>query len=154
MGFTGVRPVISSGNVVFDAKGEADAAELEARIEDGLARHVGSRVGTIVRSRERLQALVDLDPFADVPQEPGMVFNVTFLKNSSEAELDYPHHPEGKPYTVLCEVDGALCSVVPSGGAGTSDLMTWIERRFGKAVTTRTYRTVGRILAAMDSPRS
>lgn len=28
--------------------------------------------------------------------------------------------------------------------------MTWVERRFGKAVTTRTYRTVRRILAAMD----
>jgi uncharacterized protein (DUF1697 family) len=154
LGFTGVRPVISSGNVVFDADGEADAGQLEARIEDGLASQVGSRVGTIVRSRERLRALVDLDPFAGVPLEPGTVLNVTFLKNSSAADLEYPHRPEGKPYTVLCEVDGALCTVVPSGGPGTSDVMTWIERRFGKAVTTRTYRTVGRILAAMDSTRS
>jgi hypothetical protein len=29
--------------------------------------------------------------------------------------------------------------------------MTWLERRLGKQVTTRTYRTVGRILQVMDA---
>jgi uncharacterized protein (DUF1697 family) len=153
LGFTGVRPVISSGNVVFDTEGEADVAQLEARIEEGLADHVGSRIATIVRSRSRLRALADADPFAGVPQEPGTILNVTFLKNPPAVSLDYPYRPDDRPYTVLCELDGALCTVVPSGGAGTSDLMTWIERHFSKAVTTRTYRTVGRILTVMDWPR-
>jgi uncharacterized protein (DUF1697 family) len=149
LGFDGVRTVISSGNVVFRSEGDPDVAELEARIEQGLADHVGRRIGTIVRSQQRLQALVDLDPFAGVAEEPGTVLNVTFLKRAPAVDLDYPHTPEGKTYTLLALHDLAICTVVPSAGPGTSDVMTWMERRLGKQITTRTYRTVGRILAAM-----
>ncbi len=149
MGFTGVRTVISSGNVVFEVEGDPDVAQLEARIEQGLAEHVGRPIGTIVRSRERLRALVDLDPFAGVPQEPDTVLNVTFLKQAPAVDLDYPHRPEGRTYTLLALHDLAICSVVPTAGPGTADVMTWLERRFGKQITTRTYRTVGRILSAM-----
>jgi uncharacterized protein (DUF1697 family) len=149
LGFSGVRTVISSGNVVFEVEGDPDV-ELEARIEQGLAEHVGRPIGTIVRSRERLRALVDLDPFAGVPEEPGTVLNVTFLKQAPAVELEYPHRPDGKTYTLLALHDLAICTVVPSAGPGTADVMTWLERRLGKQITTRTYRTVGRILAAMN----
>ena len=153
LGFSDVRTVISSGNVVFGVEGHPDVAEVEAHIEQGLAEHVGRPIRTIVRSRERLQALVDLDPFAGVPEEPGTVLNVTFLKHAPAVDLDYPHRPEGKSYTLLALHDLAICSVVPSAGPGTSDVMTWMERRLGKQITTRTYRTVGRILKVMDAER-
>ena len=149
LGFDDVRTVISSGNVVFRTQGDPDVAQLEERIEQGLAEHVGRRIGTVVRPRQRLQALVGLDPFAGVTDQPGTVLNVTFLKRPHAVDLDYPHTPEGKSYTLLTLHDGAICSVVRAAGPGTADLMTWLERRFGKQITTRTYRTVGRILTVM-----
>jgi uncharacterized protein (DUF1697 family) len=152
LGFTAVRTVISSGNVVFEAHGDPDADELEARIEQGLPEHLGISIVTIVRSRERLRALVDSDPFAGVPDVPGTVLNVTFVKRPPAVDLAYPHRPDGKPYTLLGLQDGAICSVVPSAGPGTGDLMTWLERRFGKQITTRTYRSARRILAVMSVP--
>jgi hypothetical protein len=44
-----------------------------------------------------------------------------------------------------------VCSVVDLTGATTPDLMAWLEKRFGKAITTRTWKTVGRILNRLDS---
>ena len=152
MGFTGVRTVISSGNVVFEVEGDPDVAQLEARIEQGLAEHVGA-ADRDDRAVPRAAAGARRPrPLRGRAQEPGTVLNVTFLKQAPAVDLDYPHRPEGRSYTLLALHDLAICSVVRSAGSGTADLMTWLERRLGKQITTRTYRTVGRILAAMDAP--
>jgi uncharacterized protein (DUF1697 family) len=148
LGFSAVRTVISSGNVLFEADA-ADAGALEARIEQALPERLGFGSTTIIRSRDELRALVDADPFAGVEVGPQTVLNVTFLRHPPLLDVEYPHTPQGKGYTLLAVHDRALCSVVHGSGAGTSDLMTWLQRRLGSEMTTRTYRTVGRILARM-----
>jgi hypothetical protein len=42
--------------------------------------------------------------------------------------------------------DRAICSVLDRQLTTTPDLMTWLERQFGKGITTRTWKTVGRLL--------
>jgi hypothetical protein len=46
-------------------------------------------------------------------------------------------------------VDGAICSVIDLTGSRTPDLMLRLEKQFGKEITTRTWKTVERILKAM-----
>ncbi len=46
--------------------------------------------------------------------------------------------------------DGAICSVTDLADSGTPDLMVWLEKKFGKEITTRTWKTVKRILKAME----
>jgi hypothetical protein len=46
--------------------------------------------------------------------------------------------------------DRIICSVVDLTRTKTPDLMRWLEKEFGREITTRTWRTVGRILKKMD----
>ena len=60
MGFTAVKTLLASGNVLFDATG---GKGLQARIEKGLADAFGFAIGTVVRTQAELQAMVASDPF-------------------------------------------------------------------------------------------
>jgi hypothetical protein len=45
-----------------------------------------------------------------------------------------------------------VCCVVDLSGATTPDLMAWLEKQFGKEITTRTWKTVGKtVLNRLDS---
>jgi acyl carrier protein len=46
--------------------------------------------------------------------------------------------------------DGAICSVIDLTSAKTPDLMLWLEKQFGKEITTRTWKTVERIRNVME----
>jgi hypothetical protein len=49
---------------------------------------------------------------------------------------------------------GANCSVIDLTGSKTPDLMVWLEKQFGKQITMRTWKTVGRILGKLDGPET
>src|SRR5690242_3589522 len=61
--FTGVRTVLSSGNVVFSATPQPDAA-LERQAEVAMERALGKAFPTIVRSVESLRRMLASDPYA------------------------------------------------------------------------------------------
>src|SRR6185312_16097363 len=74
-GYTDVRTVLGSGNVVFTARG--------APSESAIAKTAG--FGAFVRSIDELRALVDRDPFARHKFPPHAKRVVTFLR------ADHPH---------------------------------------------------------------
>ena len=43
-----------------------------------------------------------------------------------------------------------ICSVIDLTSAKTPDLMRWMEKEFGKEITTRTFKTVERILRRLN----
>ncbi|MDQ3982553.1 MAG: DUF1697 domain-containing protein [Actinomycetota bacterium] len=149
LGFGNVRTVISTGNVLFESNSAAMRA-MEAKIEEALPKRLGFSSTTIVRSRQQLQALVDEDPFEGIEHSGKTNLNVTFLKTKPRTKLTFPHRPEGRDYTILGLYDREVCSVIDLTGARTPDLMRWLEKEFGKEITTRTYKTVGRILSKLD----
>ena len=67
LGFDGVRTVLASGNVVFeaDASGDADsgASGLKARIEQALRGRFDYDAWIVLLTRDRLRAVVDAFPF-------------------------------------------------------------------------------------------
>src|SRR5262245_5449565 len=77
-GFTDVRTLLSSGNVVFNAR-TATEASLERKAEKAMQAELGRSFGTIVRSTEFLQQLVASDPFAEFKLPPNAKPIVTFL---------------------------------------------------------------------------
>lgn len=149
LGFNHVRTVISSGNVLFDTT-SSSARALEAKVEAALPEQLGFTSTTIIRSKEQLQALVDLDPFRGVEHTGKTNLNVTFLKTKPQTELTFPHRPTNRSYTVLGLYDREICSMIDLTSAKTPDLMLWLEKEFGKQITTRTYKTVGRILKRLN----
>ena len=150
LGFENVKTVISSGNVIFESPSRS-IRKLEESIEKALPEQLGFRSTTIIRSQGQIQKLVDKNPFQGRGHSQKSSLNVTFLKKKREIDLEFPYHVDNRDYTLLGMYDGAVCSVIDLTSAKTPDLMVWLEKQFGKEITTRTWKTVERILKAMGS---
>lgn len=149
LGFTHVHGVISSGNVVF-ASDITDRALLEDQIEKAWPRELGFTSTTIVRSQHDLQKFVAQDPYKGVAENPNLYRLVTFFKHPQKIEFTIPHRPEGKPYRLVAADEHFACTVTDLTNSKTPDTMSWLERQFGKEITSRTWGTVQRILKKME----
>src|SRR5688500_584505 len=88
-GFTEVRTVIASGNVVFTASRSSESA-LQRKAEAAMRKHLGRDFLTIVRSVDALCEMFSSDPFNDFRVKPKEKRIVTFLRDPPRAKLDLP----------------------------------------------------------------
>ncbi|MDQ3014864.1 MAG: DUF1697 domain-containing protein [bacterium] len=126
-GFTNVQTVISSGNVIFTSLIK-DVAKIETRSEKALEKNLGIKGCTIIRSLKELETIIKKDPFNGKPHSNTSYLIVTFLKK--------------KPYEIY--------TVVDLSKSGTPDFMKIAEKEYGKEITTRTWKTVQRIITKME----
>ncbi len=70
---------------------------------------------------------------------------VTYMKQPQKLAFDLPYQPPGKPYEIIAANDDMLFSVTDNTTGKTTDLMVWLERQFGKEITSRTWNTMQRI---------
>ena len=143
MGFEEVRTVQASGNVVFEAGGEEGLPGLADKITDGLENALGYRLDVIVRPLAYLEGLVAADPFHGVAINPATRLYVTFL--SGPAENGTEIGSEERLKLVALTQGEVLTAIDLAPGWGTTELMAWLERRFGKGVTTRNWNTILKI---------
>jgi uncharacterized protein (DUF1697 family) len=140
-GFTDVKTVLSSGNVVFSASAASPAA-LERRAEAAMKDHLGRAFLTIVRPVDALRAMLASDPYASFRLKPGSKRIVTFLRGNPKAKLALPIELLGS--RILCRKGGEVfCAYVP--GPRGPVFMTLIEKTLGKEVTTRTWDMVSKV---------
>jgi uncharacterized protein (DUF1697 family) len=149
LGFTNVRTVISSGNVLFESPSRS-ARKLEDTIEKALPEQLGCSSTTILRSQGQIKRLVDRNPFNGMEHSQKSSLNVTFLKKKRKMDIKFPYEVANRNYSLLGMYDGAICSVTDLTSSKTPDLMVWLEKQFGREITTRTWKTVERILKEMD----
>ncbi|WP_295645615.1 DUF1697 domain-containing protein [uncultured Methylibium sp.] len=137
-GFTEVRTLLSSGNVVFDARSSSPAA-LERRAEKAMQSGLDRSFGTTVRPAGYLQAFIESDPFTGFRLPAAAKKVVTFLRSPAELPLELPITQDEAS---ILEVRGSevLCAYVP--GPKGPVFMSLLERTFGKTITTRTLDTV------------
>lgn len=148
LGFSNVQGVISSGNVIFESDSE-DATALEALIEKAWPEQLGFTSTTIVRSRKELLDLAEKDPFKGFEHSNRSYLMVTFFKHEAKIPFKLPYQPPGKTYKLIAACDRSLMSVTDNTAIKTTDLMAWLEKQFGKEITSRTWKTVHRILKKM-----
>ena len=137
-GFSGVRTLLSSGNVVFDARSSTPAA-LERRCEKAMQSALGHAFSTFVRPAAYLQRFLEADPFGAFRLTPTAKRVVTFLRQ-----------PVAQPPELPIDLDGAsilkitpgevLCAYVPNPKGPV--FMRLLERTCGQDITTRTLDTV------------
>jgi uncharacterized protein (DUF1697 family) len=137
-GFAQVRTLLSSGNVVFDAR-SSSAATLERRAEAAMQATLGRSFGTIVRPTRFLQEFVESDAFAEFDLEPTAKKVVTFLRSAAAPSIGLPMARDGA--RILKFTGSEVLSAYVPGPKGPV-FMALIERTFGKDVTTRTLETV------------
>jgi uncharacterized protein (DUF1697 family) len=99
-GFANVKTVISSGNVVFESP-TRNAKKLEETIEKMLPEQLGFKSTTIIRSKVQLQQLVEKNPFEGMEHSQKSSLNVTFLKNKTGADIEFPYKVDNRDYTLL-----------------------------------------------------
>jgi uncharacterized protein (DUF1697 family) len=148
-GFTDVRTVLASGNVVFTARAGSEAA-IARRAEDAMARDLDRGFLTIVRSLDALRALLDADPYAAYRLAPGSKRVVTFLRDAPAARLALPIELDGA--RILGVAGREVFSAYVPGPRGPV-FMKLIEKTYGDAVTTRTWDTVRKLAADPPAPR-
>jgi uncharacterized protein (DUF1697 family) len=143
-GFTDVKTLLSSGNVVFAGRRAAEVA-VERKVEAAIEQHVGKRFGVIVRSIDDLQTLLDSDPYQAFLLPAGSKRVVTFLHAAPKTKLALPIERDGAKILKLVGRELLSAYVVSDKGPV---FMAIIERACGKDITTRTWDTVQKVARA------
>lgn len=148
MGLENVTTVISSGNVVFETD-ITDRFGLETRLEEAWPERLGFQSTTILRNQDELEALVEMRPFGDLEHGPKTYLLVTFSKHRRQIDFEVPYRPPDRDYQVVAATESEVFTVTDTTISRTPDVMVWVEDRFGKQVSSRTWLTVARILKKM-----
>ena len=143
-GFSDVKTLLSSGNVVFRGRRATEAA-VERKVEAAIEKHVGKKFGTIVRSIEDLIGLLDADPFQAFRLPAGSKRVVTFLRAVPKTKLALPIERDGARILKLYGRELLSAYVVSDKGPV---FMNIIEKACGKDITTRTWNTVQKVARA------
>ena len=136
-GFTDVKTLLASGNVVFSARA-APVASLERKAERAMHEQLGQAFLTIVRPVDDLRKILASDPYKGFRLAPESKRIITFLRDRPAKTLKLPIEFEGA--RILAMQAGAIFSVYVPNPKGPV-FMNLIEKTFGKEVTTRTWDT-------------
>lgn len=126
LNFTNVKGVISSGNVIFESESK-NIKTLEDIIQKSWPEKLGFNSTTIIRSQTQIQNIINKKPFGNQEFSKVNYQMVTFLKKGGEE-----------------------FNVVDTTSSKTPKFMTDLEKKYGKEITSRTWKTVNRVLKAME----
>lgn len=137
-GFTDVKTLLSSGNVVFSTTAKSISA-IESKAEAAMTKTLGRTFYTIVRPIDTLKKILEADPFATfkLPAEAKRV--ITFVREPRKPAKPLPLELDGA--RILAMQGSDIFSFYVPGPNGPV-FMALIEKTFGKDVTTRTWDTV------------
>jgi uncharacterized protein (DUF1697 family) len=138
-GYTDVVTILASGNVLFSAAKNASAKDVEKVIASAF----GVAVGVVLRTQDDIRKLVSSDPFKGITVTPDTRLYVTFLP----PDVVLQSTPIPHDVRVVRSVPTEICSVVTVlAQKNTTDLMAWLDKTYGKSVTTRNWNTILRLL--------
>jgi uncharacterized protein (DUF1697 family) len=143
-GFTDVKTVLASGNVVFNARVSATAV-LEEKAQAAMQATLGKSFTPFVRSAEHLLALLQADPFAAFGLPAAAKPVVTFLPKPAAVLPPLPLEADG---VHLLEVRGLEVFTAYLPHPKGPVFMRLIESHIGKNQTTRTWATVAKCAQA------
>jgi uncharacterized protein (DUF1697 family) len=147
-GFTEVKTLLSSGNVVFSAKAGLQPAALQRKAEAAMTKHLDRSFSTIVRPALELQRLLAGEPFGPGKLPANAKRVITFLREAkADDTLTLPVEFDGA--RIVAKLGNEIFSFYVPSPRGPA-FMTLIERSFGKDVTTRTWETVMKCVAAAE----
>ena len=147
MGFSNIATFLASGNICFDSSLKS-AEEIRQTIEKGIKKSFGLEIQTMARSLEDLKRLAARAPFFDYLVPDDIRFYVSFLGSPNSTSLEIPFKSPGGGLEIPLVIEGEVFSMVRlSKGYGTLDAMDFLEKEFGRVITTRNWNTIEKILA-------
>jgi len=146
-GFTEVRTILASGNVVFTSE-QSNQNSLRHFIESELQKALGKDFAVILRSMDELKRLYLFNPFKDIEITPSIRLYVTFLaEKTAPRSIALPYTSLQNEFTILYSTTREVFSVLDlSIGKGTPEIMNLLEKEFGQDITTRNWNTILKVL--------
>jgi uncharacterized protein (DUF1697 family) len=151
LGFKNVKTLLASGNVVFESP-RSSPRILAETIGEKLKKRFGHEIVALVRTIVQLQRLADTIPFKGIKMTPQTRLYVTFLSEKSRDGMKIPYQAPDRSFKLLRATKSEVFSVVTlSQNSGTKDLMGFLEKQFGRKITTRNWNTIKRVLETNKS---
>jgi len=148
LGFTDVKSLLNSGNVVFAAKGRT-TAQIEKVLEEATAKHLGIETDYMVRTAAEWRAIIAANPFPrEAKTDPARlvagVLKTTPPKGAEQALNDAIVGRE------VARVIGSVAYIYFPDGQGRSKLTPAVtDRSLGTRGTARNWNTVLKIGALL-----
>jgi uncharacterized protein (DUF1697 family) len=152
-GFTAVRTLLQSGNVVCHSPLRT-ARATERRMSEALRDHRGLDLDVFVRSADEWRGIIADNPFAgESRRAPGHVVAMIFAK--AVAAEDVARLKKAIAGGERLVIEGAHGYIVYPDGIGPSRLTgSLIERLLATRGTARNWNTVLKLAALLESPAS
>lgn len=149
MGFTDVKTLLNSGNVVFKSKKINASSSIEQEMESALEKTFGFPVPVLVRKGSDITQLVNSAPFADIDVTKDTRLYLTFVKSEPMNVPAQPWYSKDKSFTILKYENNVIHSVLDLSISKTIAAMKILEDSFGKDITTRNWNTVVKLEALL-----
>jgi uncharacterized protein (DUF1697 family) len=140
LGWRNVQTYIQSGNVVFEAEGEA--AALEAALEQAVERRFGFQRPVIIRSARQWTAYAGGSPFPDAERDKPNYLLLGVAKGRVSPGAAAALQARGAAGEEVREEADALWLWFPDGSGVSKLTPSAIDKAAGSPVTTRNWRTV------------
>ncbi|RYE10818.1 MAG: DUF1697 domain-containing protein [Hyphomicrobiales bacterium] len=146
LGFTEVKTLLASGNVLFDARSEKG---LKQKIETGLEAAFGFPIPIVLRSLDELRAMVAADPFGGVEASDAANLHVMLFDQPIPAGFTQPAVPGDFDVPMMTERELFFLVYKKSDGTylGRSSLDTEKRLPKGTLVTMRNWNTILKAIA-------
>jgi uncharacterized protein (DUF1697 family) len=138
---------LATGNVTF--REVDDERGLVDRVELGLAGVLGRNEPVFVRAVDQLREQVETDPFRDAPFDDVHERCVSFT-NGTVRGLDLPMGTARGDAIAFAARDEDIFSVTRLVGGRPGTMGRILERTLGRALTTRNWNTIERIVGRAD----
>ena len=143
LGYTDVKTILASGNVLFSAPAQTEKAIKEA-IQVKLEKTYGFFIETMIRPLAVIEELIKADPFRKVTVTNATLLYVSFFENPPKTTLKIPYVSTNGALQILDIRGREVFSVITlSEHMSTPDAMGEMTKAFGKnPVTVRNWNTV------------
>jgi uncharacterized protein (DUF1697 family) len=150
LGYGGVRTLLNSGNVVFDAPGTVPG-EAARRIEEALMARLGIRSRVTVLTAMELAAAIDDNPLVAVAADPARFLVAVLAETAGRTLLAQLAEQEWEPEALA--LGARVAYLWCPTGILASRLLESVGRLLGDGVTTRNLATMMKLgaLARRDA---
>jgi len=150
LGFTRVKTLLQSGNVVFDSKDLAGEA-LESLLEVEAEKRLGLTTRFIVRDPKAWRAIIDANPFPDEAEREPSRMLVNVAREAVTADQLAAIRAVATPGEKIEAVDRCVYVYFGDGIADSKAALVFGRKSLGLTATGRNWNTVQKIAALIGA---
>ena len=145
LGFSNITTYVQSGNVVFTSL-NTEPENLETKITQQLKNDFVCDVPVIVLTVDKLQQIIDDNPFSKDSSKEQTFLHVTFLSSKPDMQAVKTIEEKKLAGEEIAVTDHAVYLYCPNGYGNTKLSNTFLETKLKVGATTRNWKTTNKLL--------